>query len=186
MKRAFAAFVVLAASASGAEYSLELKPENTKVEWTLRDVLHTVHGTFQLASGEMSFDPASGTASGRIAIDVTSGQSGSAARDKRMHANVLESKKFPEAVFTPDRIEGKLEIPGNSDVKVHGVFTIHGASHELTMDAKTQATTDSMKAELAFAVPYVEWGMKDPSNFLLKVNKTVEFAVTATGKLTLR
>ncbi len=186
MRRGLALLLALPAIAFSAEYSLELKPENTRIEWTLRDVLHTVHGTFRLASGQVNFDPATGQASGRIVIDVTSGQSGSAVRDKRMHASVLESKKYPEAVFTPDRIEGKLDVPGDSGVKVHGAFSIHGASHELTMDAKAQATADSMKLDLTFAIPYVEWGMKDPSNFLLKVNKTVEFAVTATGSLTRR
>jgi polyisoprenoid-binding protein YceI len=186
MKRGLVLFVALAAPAFSAEYSLRLKPENTKIEWTLSDVLHTVHGTFNLAGGEVNFDPVTGEASGRVVIDVTSGQSGSAARDKRMHANVLESRKYPEAVFTPDRIEGKLEIPGSSDVKVHGVFTIHGASHELVMNAKTLATADSMKANLKFAIPYVDWGMKDPSNFLLKVDKTVEFGVEAMGALTPR
>jgi polyisoprenoid-binding protein YceI len=190
MKRGLALFLSLAATAFGAEYSFELKPENTRIEWTLSDALHTVHGTFALASGQVNFDPSTGNASGRVVIDVTSGQSGSAARDKRMHANVLESKKYREAVFTPDRIVGKLEIPGSSEVKVHGVFTIHGASHELTMDARTQATTqataDSMKADLTFAIPYVEWGMKDPSSFLLKVNKTLDFAVAAAGALTRR
>jgi polyisoprenoid-binding protein YceI len=184
MKRVLALFAALAATAFGAEYSLELKPENTKIEWTPSDVLHTVHGTFNLTSGQVNFDPATGKSSGCVVIDVTSGQSGSAARDKRMHANVLESTKFPEAGFTPDRIEGEFEIPGNSDVKVHGVFIIHGGSHELTMEAKTQATADSVKADLTFAIPYVLWRMKDPSNFLLKVNKTVEYAVVATGALT--
>ncbi len=100
-----------------------------------------------------------------------------------MHANVLESKKYPEAVFMPDRIEGELEIPGSSEVKVHGVFTIHGASHELAMEAKTQAAGNTVKADLTFVIPYVEWGMKDPSNFLLRVDKKVVFAVTATGTL---
>ena len=184
LERIAALLLALAATAFGAEYSLELKPENTNIVWTLNDALHTLHGTFKLASGGMNFDPATGKASGRLVIDVTSGQSGSAARDKRMHANVLESKKFPEAFFTPDRIEGQIEIPGSSDVKVHGVFTIHGASHELMMDAKTRATADSVTADLTFVVPYVEWKMKDPSNFLLKVNKKVDFAVTVTGALT--
>ena len=32
-----------------------------------------------------------------------------------------------------------------------------------------------------FVVPYVDWGMKDPSNFLFKVNKSVEIDVEASG-----
>jgi polyisoprenoid-binding protein YceI len=183
MKRGIPLFLLLGASAFSAEYSLQLKPENTKIEWTAGAVMHTVRGTFRLESGEVHFDPATGKASGRVAIDVASGQSGSEARDRRMHASVLESKKYPEAVFVPDRIEGKLDIPGSSEVEVHGVFTIHGAPHELTMDANTQVAGDAVKADLTFVIPYIEGGMKDPGNFLLRVDKKVAFAVTATGTL---
>jgi polyisoprenoid-binding protein YceI len=70
--------------------SLELRPENTKIQWTLSDVIHTVNGTFRLKRGHVDFDPATGKASGQVVIHFTSGNSGNEARDRRMHANVLE------------------------------------------------------------------------------------------------
>jgi len=166
------------------QYTLDLKPENTKIEWTLGDVLHTVHGTFNLRSAKIDFDADTGQASGEAVVDVVSGNSKSNERDRRMHARVLESAKFPEAIFTPDRFEGKLALPGNSTVKMHGIFRIHGMGHEITMDVQTKATADRMNATIAFDVPYVAWGMKDPSNFLLKVNKTVQFSIQSAGTLT--
>jgi hypothetical protein len=51
-----------------------------------------------------------------------------------MRANVLESKKYPEAIFASDRIDGTLSVPGSLNLKVHGTFTIHGVAHEMTMD----------------------------------------------------
>ncbi len=75
----------LALSGRAAEYQLHLAPESTQVKWTLGDVLHTVHGTFQLRRGEMIFDNETGKASGEIVVDVTSGESGNGARDGRMH-----------------------------------------------------------------------------------------------------
>ncbi len=187
--KAFQRLLILAAVALPAfsgEYSLELKPENTKVQFTLADVLHTVHGKFQLKRGAIEFNTDTGKASGQIVVDVASGNSGSEARDSRMHANVLESKKFPEAVFAPDRVEGALSMSGTSSLRVHGMFTIHGASHEMTMDVQAISTPDQTRATMAFEIPYVAWGMKDPSNFLLKVNKTVQVSVEAACIITLK
>jgi polyisoprenoid-binding protein YceI len=172
-----------ALAANAADYHLALQPENTRVQFTLGDVLHTVTGTFALKSGAIDFDPETGKASGQIVVDVKSGNSGSEARDKRMHANVLESAKYPEATFTPDRIEGALALAGASNVKLHGAFTIHGVSHEVTMDAQMSTTADHMHATVRFDIPYVAWGMKDPSNFLLKVNKTVQMSIDTSGTL---
>ena len=180
------ALVTLAAVAMpafAAQYSFELKPENTKIQWTLGDVLHTVNGTFNLAHGRIDFDNDTGKASGQVVVDVASGKSGSDARDRRMHVNVLESSKFPEAVFAPDRIDGLLAVPGTSTVKLHGMFTIHGATHEMSVDVQTKTGAEQMTATFAFDIPYVAWGMKDPSNFLLKVNKTVRVAIKAGGTL---
>ena len=114
---------------------------------------------------------------------MTSGESGSDARDSRMHANVLESKKYPEAVFAPDRVEGALSVPGSSGIKVHGAFTIHGVAHEMTMDVQTSGTAEQFRSTMAFDIPYVAWGMKDPSNFLLKVNKTVQMSIETNAPL---
>ena len=88
-----------------------------QVAFTLGDVLHTVHGTFALKRGNLRFDPETGKASGEIVVDAASGESGSAARDKRMHANILESARYPEIVFRPDRVEGKSRREGASDVR---------------------------------------------------------------------
>jgi polyisoprenoid-binding protein YceI len=177
------ALAFLAMPALAAEYSLELKPENTKIQWSLGDVLHTVHGTFRLKRGRIDFDTDSGKASGEVVVDVVSGDSGGAARDHRMHAHVLESAKFPEAVFVPGRVEATLAVPGTSTVKLDGTFTIHGVSHQMTMDVQAKATADWMRATIAFDVPFVAWGMKDPSTFILKVNKAVQVSIEAQGML---
>ena len=168
-------------AAFGAEYTLPLTPAATKIEWTLSDPLHTVKGTFKLKRGTIRFDPETGKAGGEVVVDVASGESGSGARDSRMQANVLESGKYPEAVFTPDRIEGKLGLTGESQVRVHGVFRIHGADHEMTMNAAVKGVGDRMDLRITFEVPYVAWGMKDPSNFLLKVGTTVGMSIEAGG-----
>ncbi len=151
---------------SAGSMSLDLDPAKTEIQFTLHDVLHTVHGTFQLKKGWIRWDPDSGKASGEIIVDVTGGASGSDARDSRMHTEILESQRYPEATFIPDRVDGKFDV--------HGVFKIHGADHELTLHFGAERTGDRYTATTHFTIPYVQWGMKNPSNFLLKVDKTVE------------
>jgi polyisoprenoid-binding protein YceI len=159
------------------ETEFQIDPAQTKIEFTLGSVLHTVHGTFQLKGGNLRFDPATGKASGELVVDARSGASGSNARDSRMHKDILESQRFPEIVFRPDRIEGKVASAGVSQVVIHGVFTIHGGQHELAVPAEVQAAAGKYGVTAHFEVPYQKWGMKNPSTFILRVNDKVDLTV---------
>jgi polyisoprenoid-binding protein YceI len=172
--------VALCSSALGQDLTYELDPAQTRVEFTLGDVLHTVHGNFKLKSGSIRFSPGSGSASGAIVIDAKSGNSGSDARDKRMHKNILESDRYPEITFTPDRVEGNVPPQGPFQVQVHGSFKIHGAEHELVLAIKGEAGQGhQMTTTTHFVVPYVSWGMKNPSTFILRVNDKVDIDIKA-------
>jgi len=124
------------------------------------------------------YDLKTGKSSGEIVIDAQSGNSGSDARDKRMHKNILESGKYPEIVFTPDRVDGTL-----SAANVHGMFTIHGGSHEMTMTAEANPSGGAVDVKAHFLVPYVQWGMKNPSTLFLRVGDTVTIDVDAHGAI---
>jgi polyisoprenoid-binding protein YceI len=178
--------LVLAASvifASAQNTALKLDPEQTSVKFTLGDVLHTVRGTFHLKHGELHFQPASGKISGEIVVDAKSGESGSSMRDRKMHKEVLDSERYPEMAFRPDKIEGVVANQGKSSVKVHGVFNIHGADHEITVPAEVEMTADHWAATVHFTVPYAKWGMKNPSTLFLRVNDSVEIDLAAAGNL---
>ena len=164
--------------------AMTLDPAQSRVEFTLGDVLHTVHGTFKVKSGVIRFDPATGEANGEMVVDAASGDSGSGARDRRMHKNILESKRYPEIVFVPNRVEGQLAAQGTSRLSVHGLFRIHGVEHELTLPFQVQNSNGAIVADTNFVVPYVQWGMKNPSNFLLRVSDKVNIDIHAVGKLT--
>jgi polyisoprenoid-binding protein YceI len=183
MNRLILTTLSLALCAGAAEHQLHLTPESTQVNWTLKDVLHTVHGTFKLRRGDIVFDNETGRAGGEVVVDATSGESGSGARDSRMHKNVLESAKYPDVSFAPDRLEGKVESTGVSNVKLHGIFRIHGDAHEITVPVRVTAKGDTLDADIKFDVPFVAWGMKDPSTFILKVEKSVEIDVHTSGRL---
>ena len=42
----------------------------------------------------------------------------------------------------------------------------------------------NLTAKGHFTVPYVKWGLKDPSIFILKVAKEVDIDLTLSGRLT--
>ena len=67
-----------------AQDKLSLDTTRSEVHFTLADALHTVHGTFHLQQGDISFDPATGKADGSILVDALSGKSGNSVRDRRI------------------------------------------------------------------------------------------------------
>lgn len=165
--------------------TVHLNPAKTQIRWTLTDVLHTVHGTFALKSGTITFDPATGAAQGELVVETASGQSGNGMRDRRMRKQILETQKYPEAIFRAQRVRGDLQPGGTANLTVEGTFTIHGSSHPLTLAVQAQMQgSQQVKATTHFAVPFVAWGMKDPSTLFLRVQKQVEVDVTAQGTVT--
>ena len=173
----------LASPAIGQETVLELNPVQTHVSFTLGGVLHTVHGTFKLERGTVKFDPASGRASGLVVVDATSGDSGSHARDHKMHKDILESAQYPEITFAPEKLQGQVLPQGNFKVQVLGTFTIHGVGHPLALVLQARATGEQLIADTHFTIPYVSWGLKDPSTLFLRVDDTVDIAIHAVGQI---
>src|SRR5881628_1575803 len=128
------------------EIILGIDPVQSKVHWTLESTVHTVHGSFAFKKGNLQVDTSTGKASGEIIVDATSGNSGNDGRDRKMHKDVLESARFTEVIFRPDRITGKLELQGDSALQVHGTFLLHGNGHELTVPAEANLSGDHWSA----------------------------------------
>lgn len=167
--------------ASAPGILLNVDPAQSKVHWTVDTSLHTVHGTFNVKSGAVHFDPESGKAGGEIVVFATSGDSGNSSRDARMHKEILESAKYPDLVFHPSQVEGKVLPSGVSDVRLRGVISVHGSDHELIAPVHAELAGDHWNGTAQFEVPYVQWGIKDPSNFFLKVKKVVKVEIEMSG-----
>jgi len=176
--------LALAAAPARAETRLlQLDPTATRIGFTLRATLHTVEGTAKLLHGAVRFDPAGGSAAGEIVVDARSAATGVSSRDARMHADVLESERFPTIVLRPESLVVSQRDAASAQVELRGVLEIHGASHPVSLPAKLTADGDHLTIEGVFVVPYVKWGMKDPSSFLLRVAPEVTVQVHAEGRL---
>jgi polyisoprenoid-binding protein YceI len=177
------AFAVFAGPARAEQRVLVLDPAASKVSFTLAATGHEVEGTMAVKSGRVAFDPATGAASGEIVLDLKSAQTGSNGRDKDMHEEVLETGKYPVAVFKADKVRGTLAPSGPSQLTLDGTLSFHGADHKVSLPAKVDVQNGRIKADTTLQIPYVAWGLHDPSMFVLRVGKVVDVKVHAVGTL---
>ncbi|HME72294.1 MAG TPA: YceI family protein [Myxococcota bacterium] len=180
-----AGLVLLAAGrpAAAEEQILALDPAVTKISFTLGATLHTVDGSVQLAHGELRFDPAGGAASGEIMVDARTAQTGNSSRDANMHRDVLESERFPTIAFRAEGLELLSRSETKAQVRLRGTLDLHGQSLPFELPATLTAQGDRLGIAATFRVPYVDWGMRDASNFLLRVDRFVDVTVSAEGTL---
>jgi len=206
----FVALLAVANPVHAEPWRLVLDPAATEISFTLGARLHTVRGRFALASGELTFDPDTGAASGEIRVDARSGDTGIDRRDRVMHEEVLDSAGHPLLVLRPERIEVELRSADALAGVLHGRFEVRGESHPIalrfegtrkglgpgagTVDTSRAARRSRAKpgeAERArvsarFDVPWVAWGLPNPSNVFLRVEETLSVRVNARGSLAAR
>jgi hypothetical protein len=81
-------------------------------------------------------------------------------------------------------VRGSFDPQKASQVDVAGTFSIHGQDHDLTITLAVQpAASAHLLCDTHFTIPYIKWGMKDPSTFLLHANDTVELDIHATAAI---
>jgi polyisoprenoid-binding protein YceI len=165
------------------QVQVALEPAQTKISISVHDVHGGVHGSFPMKSGTVSFDAATGTASGKIVVDAATGDTGNGSRDRKMKKDVLEAQRYPEITFIPQRVIGQLAPQGASNLQVAGVFSIHGSDHNLTLAVPVEISGDKVTGTTSFEVPYESWGMKNPSLLFLRVDGTAQVTVSFTGKI---
>ena len=164
-------------------HTFELDPQQSRVTFTLPATMHTVHGSFAMKSGRIEFNAANGAASGTIVLDATSARTGNDGRDRKMHREILESGKFPEIGLTVRRVTGEVPPEGRSQVTLEGTITLHGASHPVSLTGSVEAHGGQVTGDTTFDVPYIDWGLKNPSTFLLRVSGKVTVEVHAAGRI---
>ena len=160
-------------------------PAASEVHFALGDPLHAVRGTFHVAKGSFEFTPheESGSMSGSVTVDAKSGESGNGTRDRKMADDELKAADFSTITFAPKRYTGKLALTGSSNITVEGTFTLLGTPHEINVPMQVVIDGGHCKATGSFVVPYVKWGLKDPSVFVLRVGKEVTIHLALAGSI---
>jgi polyisoprenoid-binding protein YceI len=174
--------VLFAAQGTAQEKVFTADPAQSHVEFTLSASLHTVHGTFRLKSGTLRFNTATGVADGQLVVDAESGDSGNQSRDGKMKKEILETQKYPEIVFTAQRVKGTIAAQGKSQVELDGIMVLHGQPHPMELTVPIEVIGGVVSADVPFEVPYVKWGLKNPSTFILRVSDKVQITVHMVGR----
>ena len=98
-----------------------------------------------------------------------------------MKSEVLETQRYPQVFFHPSKVSGQLKQGATQEIAVAGTFNIHGADHPLELKVKAQFDGKNLTATTSFVLPYVQWGMKDPSSGPFRVKKEVGVDIVAHG-----
>jgi len=162
---------------------LEMDPAKTTITYSLEGWPHHTQGTFTLKHGVIRVDPQTGKMGGVITVDAASGNSGHSVRDERMKSSVLEVSRFPEISFSPQQVVSHGNVEREFPVTVRGLMSLHGAEHDFTIKATVRRDGNNVTIHCNFAIPFVEWGLEDPSILMFKVSKEVYVQVTTNARL---
>lgn len=163
------------------QQTFSVNPSASSIGFSLTGTGHEVHGTFHVASGRIQYNSSSPKMSGAIVVSARSGDSGEKSRDKTMDKKVLQTDRFADITFQPQSYTGTIAAAGDSTIQVSGIFTLHGTPHDLTVPMQVHIEGQNVTAKGSFVVPYVKWGLKDPSIFVLKVAKEVQIQLNLVG-----
>jgi polyisoprenoid-binding protein YceI len=175
--------VLLAPVALAQQQTFVANPDASEVKMTLKTTREVVNGTFHIQSGSLEFDRSAAKMSGSVVVLAGSGKTGNGSRDKKMNNDVLEVEQHATVSFEPKSYAGAIAPSGDSTIQVTGNFILLGTPHEITIPilVHLEGTTATAKAHLV--VPYIQWGLKDPSFLFWKADKDVAIDLFLTGRL---
>jgi polyisoprenoid-binding protein YceI len=178
-----AALVLCPLTAWAEPLVLRLLPDKTSLTFTVKATGHAIDGAIAVADGEIRFDADTGAASGQVTIDLRRAATGNRLRDHEMHSSVLESEQYPAATFRPSRVVGSLARSGPSELMLAGILAFHGVEHSLTLPVRVVVAGDTLVATTAIDIPYVAWGLRNPSLLFLRVAPIAAVNLKTEGSL---
>ena len=112
-----------------------------------------------------------------------SGKTGNELRDKKMDKEILKVERYTSISFAPQSYTGTIAPEGDSTLQVSGVFTLLGNPHNLTIPMQIHLDGSKATVSAHFIVPYVEWGLKNPSFMFWKAENDVAIDLNLTGQI---
>jgi polyisoprenoid-binding protein YceI len=179
----FALGVILAPVALAQHQTFVVNPDASEIKMTLNTTHEVVNGTFRIQSGSIEFDRSNPKMSGSVAVLAGSGKTGNGSRDKKMNKDVLKVDQYTTVSFAPKTYTGTIASRGDSTIQVSGVFTLLGNPHDLTIPMQIHIDGPKATARGHFVVPYVQWGLKNPSFMFWKAENDVAIDLNLIGQI---
>lgn len=175
--------VLLAPVALAQQQTFVANPDSSEVKMTLKTTHEVVNGTFHIQSGSIEFERSAANMSGSVVVLAGSGKTGNGRRDKKMNKDILQVEQHATVSFEPKSYAGAIAPSGDSTIEATGMFTLLGTPHEITIPVLVHLEGTSATVKAHFVVPYIEWGLKDPSFLFWKADKDVAIDLVLTGRL---
>ena len=179
----FALAAVLAPAALAQHQAFTVNPDSSQVKITLNTTHEVVNGVFHVQSGSIDFDPSASRISGSVVVLAGSGKTGNDSRDKKMNKDILKVEQYATVSFEPKTYTGAIAPSGDSTIQVTGIFTLLGTPREITIPILVHLEGATGSAKAHFVVPYVEWGVKNPSILIWKAEEDVAIDLFLAGRL---
>ena len=179
----FALAVLLAPGAMAQQQIFVTNPDASEVKMSLKTTHEVVNGTFHIQSGSLEFGRSAAKISGSVVVLAGSGKTGNGTRDKKMNKDILEVEQHATVSFEPKSYAGAIAPSGNSTIQVTGIFTLLDTPHEITIPILVHIEGTTATAKAHFVVPYIQWGLRDPSFLFWKADKDVAIDLFLTGRL---
>jgi polyisoprenoid-binding protein YceI len=174
---------ILAPAALAQHRTFVVNPDASEVKIALKTTHELVNGTFHVQSGSIEFDRNTPKMSGSVVVLAGSGKTGNGSRDKKMNKDILKVEQHATVSFEPKSYAGAIAPSGDSTIQVTGIFTLLDTPHEITIPILVHLESTTVAAKAHFVVPYVQWGLKNPSFLIWKAGNDVAIDLSLTGRL---
>lgn len=175
--------IILAPAALAQHQTFVVNPDASEVKMTLNTTHEVVNGTFHVQSGSINFDRTASHISGIVIVAAGSGKTGNDSRDKKMNKDILKVDQFATVSFAPKTYNGTIAALGDSTIQVSGVFTLLGTARDVTIPIQIHIDGSKATAKAQFVVPYVQWGLKNPSFMIWKADNNVAMELNLVGQV---
>jgi polyisoprenoid-binding protein YceI len=175
--------VILRPAAFAQHQTFAVNPDASEVKMTLKTTHELVNGTFHVQSGSIEFDRSNPRMSGSVVVLAASGKTGNDSRDKKMKHDILQVERYTTVSFEPKSYAGDIASSGDSTIQVTGMFTLLGTPHEITVPMLVHLDGAGAMAKAHFVLPYVQWGLKNPSFLIWKADNDVSIDLSLSGRL---